>query len=365
MDLEIVMKEIADAISLTPTQIQESESKRRGLENYFKNQNAPIEMYIQGSFSLGTAIQPVKKDKDGDFDLDIVCEVNSNLNRPHELKNYIGDILKKSKYKEYLCEEGRRCWTLEYERFHIDILPAIKDTKLGPTFILIANKNKETNIYNYLSSNPKSFTKWFLNISNSINLNQKNNQKSVVFNKNKLFFQESMKYTSWNEVSDIFLSSTLQNTVKILKRHRDNVFVGKSNEDYKPISVIITTIAAQITYKYKLDKIGDIINKTVSNYTDFIETTVDGKYRVINPVDPKENFADKWHEDNRLRYKMFIEWIAQLKEFITLVSSQDTTNSGLKKYLSESVSNAVIAKLNEKYKEKNNQVNTSKPWIKR
>lgn len=44
-----------------------------------------------------------------------------------------------------------------------------------------------------------------------------------------------------------------------------------------------------------------------------IQRTEDGRWYIGNPVNPNENFADRWHEDNHARARAFFSWVAALK----------------------------------------------------
>jgi hypothetical protein len=83
--------------------------------------------------------------------------------------------------------------------------------------------------------------------------------------------------------------SPLQTAIRVLKRHRDQMY--QQHPDAKPNSVIIPTLAA-LAYRGEID----------------LESTLDGvlerksaqvrepRPRVPNPVNPEEDFADKWYE---------------------------------------------------------------------
>src|SRR5690606_11410489 len=43
-----------------------------------------------------------------------------------------------------------------------------------------------------------------------------------------------------------------------------------------------------------------------------IRRTPDGRWYIGNPVNPAENFADRWHEDNHARARAFFSWVAVL-----------------------------------------------------
>ena len=45
-----------------------------------------------------------------------------------------------------------------------------------------------------------------------------------------------------------------------------------------------------------------------------IQRMRDGKWYIGNPVNPAENFADRWHEDNHARARAFFQWVEALQE---------------------------------------------------
>ncbi len=87
----------------------------------------------------------------------------------------------------------------------------------------------------------------------------------------------------------------LQRAVQILKRHRN--FHFQNDQDNKPASIIITTLAAK-AYRNQED-LCDALVEMIRDMPRFIESC-NGKWSVVNPVDPEENFADKWNEDPEL-----------------------------------------------------------------
>ncbi|MBA7581199.1 hypothetical protein ES708_23101 [subsurface metagenome] len=97
--------------------------------------------------------------------------------------------------------------------------------------------------------------------------------------------------------------------MQILKRHRD-IFFSKKQEKYKPISIIITTLAAKI-YQGQEDiyiTLSDILNGINEDIV-----KLDGKFNIPNPANPEENFADKWNEDEKLSLAFF-DWINNARD---------------------------------------------------
>jgi len=110
-------------------------------------------------------------------------------------------------------------------------------------------------------------------------------------------------YASVDDVPPYDWKSPLQRCIQILKRYRDVMF--KDNPDVKPISMIITTLAAR-AYNGETD-----LFETIRNILQKMPLNVGPQCpRVMNPVDPGEDFADKWREDKRLE-PSFRQWHAQ------------------------------------------------------
>jgi hypothetical protein len=109
--------------------------------------------------------------------------------------------------------------------------------------------------------------------------------------------------------------SPLQRCVQILKRHRDAMYEEKP--DSKPISIIITTLAAA-AYQGETE-IDDALDRILSTMGSLINPT---SPRVPNPVNPAEDFADKWGDSkyqHRQLEQNFWLWLEQAKaDFRTL-----------------------------------------------
>jgi hypothetical protein len=108
----------------------------------------------------------------------------------------------------------------------------------------------------------------------------------------------------------------LRRVVQILKRHRDVKY--QDNPDDKPISIIITTLAAR-AYQREAD-VYTALTGIVQATRDGVKRR-DGVYWVENPVNPAENFADKWQAEPQ-RAVRFFEWLTQVGADLARASSQ-------------------------------------------
>lgn len=290
------------------------------------------EIRPQGSFILGTMIKPVCEDDD--LDIDLVCQLTKKKESwtQKNLKDIVGNQLKRHKsLNDILGEEGRRCWTLLYrreserakEKYHMDILPSIindgygiileklfsqigDDTSFEASAIRITDKEEdnfelETNLEEWLKSNPFGYAKWF-------------------FNRAFLTTQARTKMFSMNEsVKPIptFQKEKLplQRVVQILKRHRDIMYAKREDKIDKPISIIITTLAAR-AYNGEDDIIEALINVVEKMHLSIGEEnpyTGEEMKWINNPANNEENFADKWVTYPE-RQKNFYEWLEKLRQ---------------------------------------------------
>lgn len=277
----------------------------------------------QGSLRLGTIIRPISPSDDLDVDLVYRLSDKQLSWTQKDIKEKVGLRLKNSdRYSSMLQdEEGRRCWTLLYrddsdnptEKYHMDILPAVADSKYGERLLRLCSQNysdltidqisiritdtqsnnykTSTQIEEWLKSNPDGYALWFANRCKSdVSL--------------KMLMEQVVPCEKYNTHKTV-----LQRIVQILKRHRDMMFYA--DNDDKPISIIITTIAAQ-AYGGESNLVDGLVN-VVENMEKGITKGKNGEDWIANPVNPEENFADKWSTHPKRR-ENFYKWLNAVKK---------------------------------------------------
>lgn len=293
---------LADSLNISESKTEEIISSYKAVGKYLGNLETElgITIFPQGSLNLGTVIKPLKSDQNGSYDIDLVCKLEEGYHlSSKEVKKIIGKRLKESsRYSEKLDEEGKRCWTLNYADFHMDILPCIPNyANKQSTIIKITEKNDD-NEYNFSLSNPKGYKKWFVG------------EMQSVFNESRSIYAQEKKV----EIEDVKLfklRTPLQMTIQILKRHRDIMF---ENKQHKPISIILTTLAAR-AYNGETN-VFDAISNIISNMENYICINDKGEYEICNPTNSEENFADRWNE-NPDKPEAFVRWLKKAKKDIT------------------------------------------------
>lgn len=339
--LSKIFHHISESLNISRTDNEEIVNSYKAVGSYLGEleEELNISIFPQGSLSLGTIIKPLATDRNGEYDVDLVCRITNGQNlTPKEVKNIIGNRLKQSKlYSDKLDSEGKRCWTLNYYKYHMDILPCIPySTSEFDTKIVLTEKI-DSGEYVFGLSNPKGFRNWFTN------------EMLDIFNESREAFSKRNN-VDIEEVKLYQVRTPLQKVIQILKRHRDIAFEG---EKYRPSSIIITTLAAK-AYNGEQDLFTALSN-IIYYMEKYIEIDQYGNYNVYNPVDSTENFTDRWR-DNPERKDAFFSWLLKaksdivddpvnfiegldsLKESLSRNFGQDLVNTSFESY-GESISN--------------------------
>lgn len=264
-----------------------------------------IGVYPQGSFALGTVIKPLTGTDD--YDLDLVCEFAEQYGlTAEELKcSVVKPLLQRYRKTRGDIEEKRRCWHVEYEdvpKFHMDVVPAA----FCNGYIKITDHNEDNDTYEYIGSNPKGYIDWF---------------RGRMDRRRKIIREQYCKdhkdiitcQADIEKLKEYHYKTPLQKAIQLLKRHRDIMFQNDEN-NRKPISIIITTIAAEL-YNNE-DNIFDTLCSFLLGAEKYITSHMNhGEYYIKNPSytgGTIENFADKWNEHAE-RAESFKNWIQQAK----------------------------------------------------
>jgi hypothetical protein len=203
----------------------------------------------------------------------------------------VGRRLKQNPDFAKILSPSRRCWNLSFpKQFHMDILPTIPNVEQPPDGILLT----DTELISWQKSNPKEYAAWFYRAM------------AVQFERRR---EEIAKALAANieDVPEWRVKTPLQRAIQLLKRHRDVLFQGDIVN--RPASIILTTLAARAYHGE--DDVYDALLRLAANMPRFIENR-NGRWWVENPVEPDENFADKWNEKPERRVD-FLNWLAQVQ----------------------------------------------------
>ena len=192
--------------------------------------NPGSQVYPQGSFLLGTVVRPATPGGEYDIDLVIWLLLARESITQNELKERIGILL--DDYRKWKSDQGhadgphslesrRRCWTLGYQGFHLDVLPVIPDDEHPPTGILLTDEN----LFRWQHSDPIGYAAWFRARSEMT--------RRLV----------EKRHASVADVPTWRTRTPLQRVVQILKWHCMITFAA--DLDNRPPSILITTLAGR------------------------------------------------------------------------------------------------------------------------
>lgn len=323
---EDYLEALAKALEVPTSRYEQAEKSYKSLGDWLHRDQSTIvhfepEIFVQGSFRLGTAIKPVNETEH--YDIDSVLLLNALSKQAISqagLKELVGveiHAYRDSQNMSKPAKPGRRCWTLEYAdgaQFHMDILPSIpngaaqrlllEDRALDTTYAdsAIAITDDETGNYQVICndwprSNPKGYSEWF------------KSRMGDVFTRRRAIILDEMTAegvtASIEDVPVYRVRTPLQSAIMILKRHRDKMF--EDDPDEKPISVILSTLSAR-SYGGEETIAGALI--TILNQMGSHVGHDGEKFVITNPTDPSENFADRW-ENKPARATAFFSWLKQ------------------------------------------------------
>ena len=326
-----VLQRIAEELDIPPSKYEDAVSRYESLGRWLDRPNSSIssldpEISPQGSFLMGTVIKPIHDSEE--YDIDLVCCLRARRAEitQKELKKQVGVEIASYARANSMSEpeDGRRCWTLNYAdsaMFHMDILPAIPDAerfrqmlnergfaeaasseRLTAGAISITDKKHPsyTQIANdWYQSNPRGYAEWF-RMRMWVQLQEQKRR----------LVERSMVTASVDDIPDHKVKTPLQRVIQLLKRHRDNMF--KDDGEHKPISIILTTLAAR-SYNNEAS-IAEALENILTQMHTHIEDR-SGVRWVANPVNPAENFADKWAENQQKERNFFIWLDAARRDF--------------------------------------------------
>ena len=317
--LNDLYERVVKTIDITDELFEVAEKEYLDMGNWIdeKTPEYKISIYPQGSFALGTVVKPFN-DKD-DYDLDLVCEFEKQYGlSARALKcDVVKPLLSAYRKIKGEIEEKRRCWHVEYEdvpNFHMDIIPAV----FCGRYIEITDHDEETDTYEYIGCNPKGYIDWF-NSKRAV-------QRNKLFEKRLSELSHSIACQSdIDELKEYKLKTPLQKAIQLLKRHRDIMFKDDTKK-LKPISIIITTIAAEV-YDNE-DNIVDALIGILSKAENYVKDNMIGKeYHIDNPSytgGKVENFADKWNEHPE-RAEAFKRWVQVARKDLIAESLYENT----------------------------------------
>lgn len=296
----------------------------------------------QGSFALGTVIKPLSG---LEYDVDLLCRFTAFAGRlgPADLKRVLGDRIRENRTYLPILHEMLRCWRLDYAgEFHMDITPSIPNPACPHGGELIPDRKLRA----WKPTNPSGYLKLF--------------ERRATLTPTMRLLKSSIAMDSQGKIDPfprhMGFKGILRRVVQLLKRHRD-IYFENADESLRPISVILTTLAAQsyefCVGKHIFESEFDVMLAVVRAMPYFIDTyTLNGEaqWLITNETTEGENFAEKWNLHPE-RAAAFYEWHGRILEDVgqlaELEGSDRVTKSLAQAFGSQPVNQVVTAMAKE------------------
>jgi hypothetical protein len=296
-------------LELSPTQLADAQQSYEAVTQVLAKAGMPVAphlpfMFAQGSMRLGTTVKPIGQDE---HDLDIVCLLKKGgIWLPaHQVYELVWETLGRDGTYEKMRKRKNRCIRLKYARkFYLDIIPAVPHRTAADGTLFVSDCEHR----NWSISHPIGFADW----------NGECAKAQPLFIIKFGALNEREITANAGQVEPLpdhgFEKTPLQRITQLFKRNRDEFF--QNDPKRRPTSILLTTVAARSYLKETSIAASDLLEfviRVADGLGRFIEVTNTALgpcvYRVANPVNDEENFAEKW---TRLDYEAFLRWQVQL-----------------------------------------------------
>ncbi|MCH9829001.1 MAG: nucleotidyltransferase [Gammaproteobacteria bacterium] len=325
---------LVDQFSLTQTQYELIEGRYNTVAGIFEAPHDPrlngVHFHPQGSFLTRTVIKPPSA---GEIDVDGIAWSPDGDLKAIDLYDAVHEELNSRVRTDREVARKNRCSRIEYAdespSFHMDVTPAINafgnvEGKNGDGKLMVPDlKEIEFGRTGYKPSAPKLYATWVNDSAEKYSIVLKRAYAAESHTRDAV--TGSSEPLPDKEVLDHF--DPLRACIKLLKFHREKFFAGHTDADFRPISVLLTTLACKAYRKIAtasmstpLSPMNAIIAIVDALPAQFDNGPSGGEWKLSNPVLTTENFAERWNEqkDGHRRKRAFSEWHAQIKMDVRL-----------------------------------------------
>lgn len=166
---DVLLRDIARRVQLSPTDYRLAVGHYEAVDAFLNKEGNPlapymVRIYAQGSMAIGATIS--SKLNNDEFDVDAVAELNFPATAPPgAVLDALFNAINGEKGSIYHGKVKRRtrCVTLEYDRMHLDVTPAVRLPQHAPrtSVIFHANEAEPPARHRHIKANPWGFAEWF------------------------------------------------------------------------------------------------------------------------------------------------------------------------------------------------------------
>lgn len=305
---ELMLLRSAHDISISPSHYDVIEQRYGTLRQILASGSeallADAHVFPQGSIRLKTAIKPVP----GASGSMATIDADAVVWLPNANQASSGDILTAIKQRftdgvrvDSPIEDLRRGIRIVYgdedPGFHIDVTPS-RNTYSNDAMYGIGNLQVPDRNTGWKGSSPIAYSDWLEGVAD-LHIEMSGLEQ---LQKREIVFAEATQ-EELPTYDDYVDGNVLRATIKLLKRHRDKWAIGTKNEETRPISAVITTLAG-LAYEKIVEESKTVKRRPIEAMFEIIDrmpqyiTRENDGYHINNPRDKDENFGEKWNRPN-------------------------------------------------------------------
>lgn len=315
---ERVLIKASEHLSLTEPQYKLICDRYETLQGILNVSTDPVlldaHIFVQGSIGLQTTIKPAS-DATGEMatiDADAIILLPNVGSATSEqvlmaIEKRFRDASRVDAPIKRLRRGIRMIYADENPGFHMDITPARAcsgntDIK-GYGFLDVPDR-----VTGWKGSSPRTYSQWLEGIAQQ--------QIKIAMDKSESVALAEATQDPMPHYDKYASSNPLRVAIKLIKRNRDEWAIANKKNDVRPISAILTTLAALayqevvLESQYQEIRAIDAIFKIVQKMPKFIRI-INGEFKVLNPKDSRENFAEKWNRpqgEGHSYARAFFDW---------------------------------------------------------
>lgn len=167
--VDALLNDIARRIQLSPTDYGIAVDHYEAVCAWLQRAESPISdvfsrLYPQGSFAIGATI--ASKLKNDEYDIDVIAELAIGADTPPaDVLDGLFEAMNGMAGSRYHGKVQRRtrCVTVEYDRMHLDITPAVllPQRRERTSVIFHAHEDEARHKHRHITANPWGFAQWF------------------------------------------------------------------------------------------------------------------------------------------------------------------------------------------------------------
>jgi hypothetical protein len=345
---DALLRQIAAKIQLSPTSYGIAVDHYEAVDRFLARGASSLKsvydgLYAQGSMAIGATI--ASRLKNDEFDIDVIAKLNIAPDvPPAAVLDALFEALNGEEGSIYhgKVKRNSRCVTIEYDRMHLDITPAVRlpDLAERTSTIFHAHEDDPPEKHRHIVANPWGFAQWFTAETPEV--------REIV---------EAVLRKSTDPVPEqehVLEKSVSLIALQLLKRWRNKCYDNRPRSKRSPPSVVLAYFVALNSGQTR-DLFTELRVQSNALYAEFAHAKHDRRLVAVhNPMCETDVLTDRWPGDLD-NQAIFVRDLENLSAALDRVESEPTPEVCAKVFaelFGESVTKTVMEEFAKSYEVK-------------